>query len=421
MTPPGGRGIAALFADPAFRRIWMVGIFSGTIRWLETLAVAIFVFERTGDAFLVALMMFLRMVPMLLFGAVAGVVADRVSRKKLLIGGLVVLCANSIVMGLLALSGVIEIWHLAIGIFISGIVWSTEFPVRRTMMGEIAGMNRVGLAMGVDSATSNATRMLGPTLGGVLLQFLHLEGVYFVGATFFAIAIILAIPIRYRQTAVSAAGSNFLGNLGGGFRYIRSRRVIVGILTVTILLNILGFPFISMLPVIGRDELGLSPVLIGVLASTEGLGALITALVIAARAGPLQYTRIYLYGSLIFLLAVLLFSLSNWFSLSLALIFIGGMGIGGFATMQAILIVMATPPEMRSRVMGVLAVSIGMGPLGILLVGVLAAGLGAPMAVSIIASAGLLSTALAALIWPELRRSTDVRPPDLRQRTESAA
>ena len=247
------------------------------------------------------------------------------------------------------------------------------------------------------------------------------EGVYFVGTAFLATAIILAIPIRYSQAAASAAASSFLGNLGSGFRYIRSQRVIVGVLTVTILLNVLGFPFISMLPVIGRDELGLSPVLVGVLASAEGLGALIAALVIVSRAGLLQYTRIYLYGSLIFLVAVLLFSLSNWFGLSLALVFIGGMGIAGFATMQVTLIIIATPPEMRSRAMGVLSVSIGMGPLGVRPVGALAAGLGAPMAVSIIASVGLLSTALAAFIWPELRRATDVRPPDLRQQFETAA
>ncbi|MCH8222434.1 MAG: MFS transporter [Chloroflexi bacterium] len=408
-------GIAGLISEPNFRRLWIAGSFSGTIRWLETLAVAVFVFDKTGDAFIVALMMFFRMLPMFLFGAVAGVVADRIDRKTMLVGGFLILAANSIIMGVLALTDVLEIWHLAIGIFISGIVWSSEFPVRRTMMGEVAGMDRVGLAMGLDSATVNATRMLGPTLGGVLLQYLDLEGVFFVGAGFYLAAFVTAIPVSYVQGASPTKGLSFVGNLRSGFGYIRSRRVVVGILAVTIMVNIFGFPYVAMVPVIGRDELGLSPVLIGVLASAEGLGALITALTIATHAGTLKYTRIYLYGSFLFLVSVLLFSLSDWFALSLPIIFIGGVGIAGFGTMQSTLVMMATPPEMRSRVMGALSVSIGTGPLGILHVGLLALLWGAPMAVMVIAIEGLIVLSIAALIWPELRRRTDVRPPDLRE------
>ena len=403
-------GIVGLISEPNFRRLWIAGSFSGTIRWLETLAVAVFVFDKTGDAFIVALMMFFRMLPMFLFGAVAGVVADRIDRKTMLVGGFLILAANSIIMGVLALTDVLEIWHLAIGIFISGVVWSSEFPVRRTMMGEVAGMDRVGLAMGLDSATVNATRMVGPTLGGVLLQYLDLEGVFFVGAGFYLAAFVTAIPVSYVQGASPTKGLSFVGNLRSGFGYIRSRRVVVGILAVTIMVNIFGFPYVAMVPVIGRDELGLSPVLIGVLASAEGLGALITALTIATHAGTLKYTRIYLYGSFLFLLSVLLFSLSDWFALSLPIIFIGGVGIAGFGTMQSTLVMMATPPGMRSRVMGALSVSIGTGPLGILHVGLLALLWGAPMAVMVIAIEGLIVLSIAALIWPELRRRTDVRP-----------
>ena len=137
-----GSGIAGLLADRNFKRLWIAGSLSGTIRWLETLAVAVFVFDETGDAFLVALMFFFRMLPMFLFGAFAGVIADKINRKTLLTVGLIILAINSSIMGFLAVMGWIEIWHIAIGIFISGIVWSSEFPVRRTMMGEIAGMNR---------------------------------------------------------------------------------------------------------------------------------------------------------------------------------------------------------------------------------------------------------------------------------------
>lgn len=402
------RGTMALLGDPNFLRVWLIGLCSGTIRWLETLAVGVFVFERTGDAFIVALVLFLRMMPMLLFGALIGVVADRISRKKLLIAGMVMLCANSIAMGTLAYVGPIAIWQLAIGSFISGLVWSMDFPVRRTVMGEIAGMRRAGFAMGLDTATSNATRMIGPILGGLLLQFLDIKGVYFVGTLMFVIAIILAVPVRYQQNLLTSSTSGFLRNLMDGFHYIRSQRIITGVLVVTLLLNLLGFPFVSMLPVIGRDELGLTPVSTGFLASAEGLGALIATLLIVACARPDHYIRVFICGALLFLTSIMLFSLSGNFYLSLALVFVGGTGVAGFAVMQSTLMIISAPPEMRARVMGALAVCIGTGPIGVLLVGALATMFGAPMAVSLISSTGLILTALVVFMWPELRLRTRV-------------
>ncbi len=167
---PRDGGALSLIAQSDFRRLWLAGALTGTMRWLETLAVAVFVFGETGNPFLVAVMMFLRMFPMFLFGAIAGVIAERISRKAMLLVGLMFLTANSSVMVTLAVTDLLEIWHVAVAVFIGGIFWSTEFPVRRTMLGEAAGMDRVGLAMGIDSATTNATRMVGPALGGRVAQ-----------------------------------------------------------------------------------------------------------------------------------------------------------------------------------------------------------------------------------------------------------
>ena len=410
MDRPRQGGAVSLLAESEFRRLWLAGALTGTMRWLETLAIAVFVFGETDSPLLVAVMMFLRMFPMFLFGSVVGVIAERINRKVMLLSGLVFLTANSSLMATLAITDLIEIWHIAIAVFIGGIFWSTEFPVRRTMLGEAAGMDRIGLAMGIDSATTNATRMVGPILGGVLLKFLGLSGVYVLGAVFFALAALLILPIVYRQSSSVAGNAGFLANLREGLSYIRSRRVIVGILVVTILVNLWGFPYMSMVPVIGEEELGLGPVLIGLMAAVEGLGALLMALFIATRAKPAQYTRVYFGGSFLFLAVVLLFSMSRWFALSVPLIFFAGMGIAGFATMQSTLMMYAAPPEVRSRLMGVLAVSIGTGPFGILHIGLMARWLGAPTAVTIMAVEGLIALALAAIVFPELTRSTDVRP-----------
>jgi MFS family permease len=135
----------------------------------------------------------------------------------------------------------------------------------------------------------------------------------------------------------------------------------------------------------------------------------IGALLIARYDRPRQYTRIYTGSSCVFLLGVLAFGLSTWFPLSLALIMICGIGIAGFAVMQSTIIFLAAPAAVRSRIMGLLTVAIGAGPIGMLYVGVLADGLGAANAVALIAIQGLIALGLTAWYWPEMRRAVDLR------------
>ena len=397
-----------LLSDPSFLRLWLSGSLAGVLRWLELLAISIFVLERTGSPFLVALLTFLRMAPLFLCGIPAGAIADRYDRRVLLIIGLVVLALASAALAALAALERIEIWQVALGTVLNGVFWSTEFPVRRTMLGEIAGAARLSRAMALESATSNATRMVGPVLGGVLIGTVGLYGVYLVGVLLYAIGALLILRLAYPSGGARGAAASFAAMLREGWRFTRSRRVIVGALAVTVIVNLWGFAYITMVPVIGERALGLSPPLIGVLMATEGLGALLGALLVARFDRPGRYAQIYLGSSLVFLLGVLAFALSRSFALSLALIFLSGVGIAGFAVMQSTIFFLAAPAALRSRVMGLLTVSIGAGPIGMLHVGLLADWLGAPHAVALIAAEGLLALGLVALVWPELRRPVDL-------------
>jgi predicted MFS family arabinose efflux permease len=165
-----------------------------------------------------------------------------------------------------------------------------------------------------------------------------------------------------------------------------------------------------MIPVIGKGELGLSPLLVGVLVSAQGAGALLGALTVALRANPKHYSQFYMYGSFLYLVPALLFSLSSWFVVSFPLVLIGGFGLAAFSSTQSALILMASPPEMRSRMLGLLAVGIGIGPLGILNIGLMARLFDAQNAVLIVSIEGLIALFVAAMIWPSLRRGEDITP-----------
>jgi MFS family permease len=184
-------------------------------------------------------------------------------------------------------------------------------------------------------------------------------------------------------------------------------------LIITIVMNIFGFPYQHMVPVIGAETLEVGPLLIGILLATEGLGATTGSLVIALKARPGGYTKIYAVGSVLFLTSILGFSLMPSFWMALPILLIGGFSMSGFATMQSIIVISSTPTEIRGRVLGVLAASIGTGPLGALLVGGLAVWWGANNAVTAISLAGLTLTVISLLVWPSyMRRSVNNQPLD---------
>jgi MFS family permease len=402
--------VRELFHNAGFVRLWSSGILCGALRWLELLAVSLFVLERTGSPFLVALLTLLRMAPMFLFGIPIGALADRYDRRRLLIISLVVLGLASAILAALALTGRIAIWQVALGAFLNGMFWASEFPVRRTMLGELAGPALLSRAMALESATGNATRMVGPALGGVLLQAIGLYGVYLLGAIFYGAAALLVARIAYREAHPAGGGGSLLAILVEGWRFASAERLILGTLAVTVIVNFFGFAYITMVPVIGERVLDLSPILIGVLMSTEGFGALLGALLVGSGDRPGRHAQIYTGSSLIFLLAVLAFALSSLAPLSFALILLAGIGIAGFSVMQSTIMFLAAPAGLRSRLMGLLTVAIGAGPIGMLHVGLLADWLGAAPAVALIALEGLCALALAALVWPELRRRVALGP-----------
>jgi MFS family permease len=308
----GAPAATSLLRDGAFLRVWLTGGAAGVLRWLELLAISVYVLETTGSPLLVALMTFLRMAPMFLFGIPAGALADRYDRKRLLLIGLLALAAAGALLTPLAVRERIELWQIAAGTFLNGMFWASDFPVRRIMLGEIAGVARLSRAMTLESATSNATRMLGPALGGVLIQATGLYGVYALGTLLYLACAALVLPVAYRS-ASTAGGASLLAMLRDGWRFARSQRLIVGTLAVTLIVNLWGFAYITMVPVIGERVLALSPALIGVLMSTEGLGAVLGALLVARYDRPRHYTRIYTASSAAFLLGVLAFTLPPGF------------------------------------------------------------------------------------------------------------
>lgn len=384
-----------------FWRLWSVGLVVFTVRWLETIAIAVFVYERTHSPFLVAMMTMLRLLPMGLFGAFVGAWAERTDRRLVLIGTVLLMGVTSGSMAVLAYAGRLEVWHLALACFVNGVGWAADNPVRRVMIGEVVGNDQMSTAMSLDVGASNASRMVGPTIGGLLLAGIGIQGAFTLSVALYGLALYGACRVAYRNTAPVSSGA-VLARIAEGLRLVRNDRRLVGTLTVTVIYNVFAWPFTSMVPVIGQDRLHLGPGGIGVLASMDGVGAFCGALLLALLLRPAWYGRAYIGGIIAYMVMLTVFALAPVPLVAGGALLLTGLGGAGFSTMQATLVYLAAPPEMRSRLLGVLSVCIGIGPVGFIGLGLLANAIGASWATVATGLTGLVVLAATRPLWREI-------------------
>jgi len=391
-TPTEERpAVRALLGHADFLRLWLVGAFANAMRWLELLASGLFAFEITGSALAVAGVVAARQLPQLLFGAFAGAVSEAVDRKLIVMLALLVPACLSTVLATLATTGHLELWHVALGNFAAGTMWSTEMSTRRRMVGEVAGPHIIA-AIALDSSTNAATRMIGPLIGGFVFEWLGMRGVYTVTALVqFAGAFGLAGLVHHQMTRRLMI-ARIPADIVDGLRFARTRPIILLVYGVTIVTNAFAFSYSGLVAPLGLAAFQVSPGLVGLLAAGEPLGALIGGTLIATGLMRMDRRLMFAGGASFFMVMLLIAAASPFYWLALSVLILGGFGTAGFGNMQTTLMLTEAPLEVRSRLMGIVTVCIGTGPLGVLAAGALARELGPRAAILIMATLGLAAT-----------------------------
>jgi MFS family permease len=404
-VPAARGGRFWLFELPDFRRLWLIGLIVFAVRWLEMLVVGIFVYQRTGSAFQVAMMTLLRMAPMVLFGPLIGAYVERLERRHAQVFVSASMLLTALVLVTLAAAGRLEVWHLALASFCNGIAWAADNPVRRVMIGEVVGPDRMGAAMAVDVGANNASRMLGPTIGGLVLGTLGITGAFAISVACYAVAVVAALRLRHRNTVAPGATGKVLAHVLEGLLLAARDKRLVAVLTITVIYNVFGWPFTSMIPVLGQDSLHLDASGIGILASMDGIGAFISAAAIALWARPRHFTTLYVGAVLSYMTLMIGVAQAPTALFAGVALLSTGLANSGFSVMQATLIYLAAPPAMRSRLYGVLSLCIGSGLVGFVNIGLMAEWVGAPWATTISGIEGLVAMALTWRWWRDIGRS----------------
>ena len=354
-----------------FKQLWFIGTTGMSMRWIEQIALGFYVYQITKDEFLVGLVFFFRNIPMLLFGAFIGVISDEFDKKNIL---KITLLITTVVYLLLTISSFLDqlsYFQICCGAFVAGLAWSFDFPIRRSLLSEIVDKRLYPSAIGLDMTSSNIARVIGPILAGIVLQQVSLFPIYLFGTAMFLMAFIACTKVEAKRI-IKEENSNSLSllfnDLIEGIKYIFTSRILITVLVVTIIMNFLVFTYQSQLTVLVQTNLSDLPIILGVLAALEGVGATLGTLMIANF--PLKRgMMIFLSGSFLFGICIIAFVFSKVLFVSILLMIIGGFGMAGFGTLQSILIISSSYQKIRGRVLGILAITIGTQPIGAFILG----------------------------------------------------
>ena len=403
---PGSRTLHA-FENRSYRLLWPANFFSYTCRWTQLVLLSWLVLELTDSPWLVALVGFVHWTPVLVLGMVGGVLADRLDRRRLLVATQSANLVAAVAMTVLLVTGLAQYWHSYLVILVSGTAWALDTPSRRALIYDFVGRRWMTNALALDSVGSQASKLLGPALAGALITVADVEGGYAAVALFYLVALRLVWSLRLPPRRTEArVPFRMLRNLSEGFRYARGHSTIMGIILVTMVMNVLLFPYVQMVPVIARDVLHVGPGLMGVLISADGLGALIGAVLVASAGNISYHGRLFLGGAMVALVGLLLFSLSPWYLGSLPALLMLGLGAAGFGTMQSTIVLLVAREEMQGRALGMVSFAIGASPVGFLMVGAVADTVSPNFAIGLNAALGVVFMVLIGLLMPSLRRRT---------------
>ncbi len=409
------------FLNANYRLLWVSNFFAYISRWMQMTMLGWFVYEVTDSAFSVALVGFSGMGPLVVLGVFGGVLAERVDKRRLLLWTLsanliaALALASLIFTDLATGSSLLKFWHAYIVMLVGGIGWGLDMPSRRSIVLDVLGRERVNNAVALDSVGMHSSRMLGPLLGGglvtaslfVLSDGYGLEVGYAVTLVFYVVSVVMMkgvrTPARVMSETATATWRDIARDLEEGFRYVCTQSTLLAVVLITVLMNLLLFPYQQLIPVMAAEVLVVGPTLMGMLLAFEGLGALCGAILIASASNMTHHGRVYLGGSMIGLVMMLLFSFSEWYGVSLGLMLLLGLGTAGFGTMQATIILLVARDDMRGRGLGIITLAIGAGPIGALMIGAVAEATSAPTALTVNAVLGLITVGLVGLLMPSLR------------------
>lgn len=378
----------AMRAFSAFRHRNYKLFFGGQVvsltgTWLQSVAQGYFVYQLTNSKFMLGMVSSVGSLPVLVLCLFAGVLADRVNKRNLIMFTQACAALLAFTLAMLITTHVVTIYHIFVIACLLGVVQAFDVTTRQSFIVEMVGKDDLPNAIALNSATFNIARIIGPALAGVVIAHLGIEMAFFLNAASF-LPVILGLGMMRVEPVVHAEHEPMMHQLREGFRFVRGHRVIRSLIINTAVISIFAMPYAILMPIFARDILHAGAKGLGYLVSSIGAGALIGALVLSWLGNFAGKVRMLFAGTLTFALAITLFSFSRTLPLSMALLVCAGWGMMTNMALTNTLIQTYCPDGLRGRVVSVyILFNMGMGPIGSFQAGTIAQWFGAPTALRI--------------------------------------
>ena len=373
--------------------------------WMDTVAEAWLVYRLTGSSLLLGTVTFAGQFPVLLMAPVAGLVADRLNRRKVVIA---TQTASMILAGILAaltLSKRVTVMQVIVLAALMGAVNAFDIPTRQSFLVEMVGREDLMNAIALNSSMFNAARIIGPSIAGILVASFGEGWCFFANSVSYIAVIAGLLAMKIAPRARPAEGASPFEHIAEGFRFVRETGPIRSLLLLIGLASLVAMPYAVLMPVFAAKILHGNARTLGILMTSAGVGALAGALMLAGRRGVAGLGRIVGFACAGFGVALIMFSLSKMWVLSALLLIPVGFSVMTQMGATNTLIQSMVPDRLRGRTMAIYSMMfMGMAPFGSLLSGWSADHIGAPRTVALGGLLAILGAFTFARHLPTIRR-----------------
>ena len=391
---------------PLFRMLMLGTLGSSSGFWMYQVAIGWLALDLIDSALFVGLAGFAGGIPMLLLSIPAGIVIDRYNRRNVLLMAQSGVAIVSTIFAIMVATGTIAPWSLLVLVIINGSVMSFIFPVRTAMVPSLVERHHLANAVALMSATQNATRVVGPSLAGVLIAATGISGTFVLAAVFQGLALlgIWGLPgVRPDPQPAAANGGSRVAQLMVGFKVVAESPVLLSLCILALAPTVLVMPYLTLMPVFARDVFDLGATGLGILLAAAGLGTVMGALSVARSSRIMTMRGGQVMTAVGFGISVAAFALSPSVWLAVPLLLISGWMSAAFLAINQTLVQLNVDDEVRGRVMSVSLLTWGVMPFGQLALGAVANALGAPVAMAWFCLAAIACVAVIAIRFPQLR------------------
>jgi MFS family permease len=409
MRGASGR-IPATFAalrHPNYRK-WFAGqVLSLMGTWMQSVAQGWLVYQLTGSKFALGTIAFAGTLPTLFLMLPGGVLADRIPKRRLLITTQASMMVFALALAMLAWTGALQVWHIAVLAFLLGVANSFDAPARLAIVPELVE-DRADMqnAIALNAMMFNMARVIGPAIGGIVLATAGAAWCFALNAASFLAVLIALLMMALPHDVGRPSERDILADIREGIRFIARHPVIGPIMILVGTASLFAFSYAVLLPAYATDVLRTDETGYGVMNTAVGLGALAGSFGVASLSRSGSRGTMLTIGSVLFPLGLIGLAVARTLPVALALLFVVGLGFVTQNVQANTLVQALAPDELRGRVTSVYSLMFfGSAPFGSLLAGAVAQWLGASLAIALSAGMSLLFALAVVFFAPQVRRS----------------